>query len=386
MLSGPPLLGTAKDSWDSITSMKIDVSKIDQSEFYVNQHIIAGQVVYLIIPHQIGTKWTSENMIFRSSVWDSDGNPVSLSYKKFWNFGEMPELSPTPKTLDGTTIVDKIDGSTLIVSKFRDQFIIRTRGSMDVLAQPNASEIEILKKKYPEIFELGANLETWPYSIIMEWVTPSNKIVLTYPEVDFILTGIVNHDDYSLWQQSELDTFAKTFGMKRPSTYTFNSVDDLVKNVDKWDGREGVVWYHSGGQRLIKIKAAKYLFLHRMKSELSSLEKVIDVWISRGYPSYTDFYNYIQMTFDYELAEYCRGNISNICDGYKEVQQIIAHMKAFVEPLKTLPRRDAAMKIIASYGGVSNNRAAFCFKILDGKTLGGDDIKKLLFQTLKSTK
>ena len=361
--------------------MKIDISKIDETQFYVNQHIIAGQVVYLVIPHQMGTAWTRNTMHFRSSVWDFEGNPVSLSYKKFWNLGEMPELSPTPKTLDGTTIVAKIDGSTLIISKFRGQFIIRTRGAIDVSAQPNASEISILKEKYPKIFELNLDDETWNFSIITEWVTPSNQIVIKYPDVDFILTGVINHDDYSLWKQSDLDVFATTLGMNRPETYTFASIEDLLTNVDKWEGREGIVWYC--GQQLIKVKAAKYLFLHRMKSELSSLEKVIDVWISRGYPSYTDFYNFIVTTFDYELAEYCRGHISNICDGYKEVQQILAHMKTFVEPLKSLPRKDAAMKIIAAYG--ETNRKSFCFSLLDSRELGGEEIKKILFQVLKKT-
>ena len=363
--------------------MKIDLNAIDATQFYVNQHIIAGQVVYLVIPHQIGTKWTRENMHFRSSVWDSEGRPVSLSYKKFWNFGEMPELSPIPKTLDGTTIVAKIDGSTLIISKFRGQFILRTRGAIDVSAQPNVGEIQLLKEKYPLIFELDAHLDTWSYSIITEWVTPANKIVLTYPEVDFILTGVINHDDYSLWSQSELDAFAKKMGMNRPETYTFASVEDLVQNVDKWDGREGVVWYHSNGQKLIKIKAAKYLFLHRMKSELSSLEKVIDVWISRGYPSYMDFYNYIQTTFDYELAVFCQPQMSKICDAWKIVQQIEAGMKKFVEPLKGLPRRTAALKIIGAYG--ETNRKSFCFLLLDNRELGGEEIKKLLFQVLKKT-
>ena len=363
--------------------MKIDISKIDETQFYVNQHIIDGQIVYLIVPRQIGAVWTKDNMHFRSSVWDSDGNPISLSFKKFWNFGETPELSPVPKTLDGTTIVEKIDGSTLIISKFRRQFIFRTRGSIDVSAQPNAAEIEILKTKYPKIFERDAHLDTWPYSIITEWVTPANQIVIKYSEVDFILTGIINHDNYSLWKQSELDAIAKSLELKRPETYTFASVEDLLMNVDKWEGREGIVWYCSEGQQLIKIKAAKYLFLHRMKSELSSVEKVIDVWISRGYPSYTDFYNYIQTTFDYELAEYCRGNISNICDAYKEVLKIIVHMKEFVLPLKALPRKDAAMKILGAYG--ETNRKAFCFRILDNHELGGEDIKKLLFQVLKKT-
>jgi hypothetical protein len=119
-----------------------------------------------------------------------------------------------------------------------------------------------------------------------------------------------------------------------------------------------------------------------MKSELSSIEKIIDVWISQGYPSYTEFYNYIVSTFDYELAEYCRGNISDVCDAWREVQKIIAHMKLFVEPLKTLPRKDAAMKIIGAYG--ETNRKSFVFSLLDNRELGGEERKKMLFQVLKS--
>ena len=122
--------------------------------------------------------------------------------------------------------------------------------------------------------------------------------------------------------------------------------------------------------------------LHHMKSELSSLEKVIDVWVARGYPNYQDFYTYIVTTFDYELAEQCRGHISRIADGYKEVLQIVAHMKSFVAPLASLPRKDAALKILAAYG--ETNRKSFCFNLLDNRELDGDAIKKLLFQVLKN--
>jgi hypothetical protein len=208
--------------------------------------------------------------------------------------------------------------------------------------------------------------------------------VLDYgPTPQFWLVGVVNKDDYSLMPQNELDTLGIDLGLSRPNSFSFDSLDQLLSEVSNWIGREGICLYSKSGQEIHKIKAEAYLRLHRMKSELSSLEKVIDVWISQGYPSYTDFYNYIQTTFDYELAEYCRGNISDICDGYKEVQKIIAHMTAFVEPLKGFPRKDAALKIISSYGGELNNRAAFCFRLLDCKPLQSDDIKKLLFQVLK---
>jgi hypothetical protein len=363
--------------------MKINIPDIDTSQFYVNQHIMNGQAIYLVNPKQMGAEWTRDNLHFRSSLWDYDGNLISASFKKFFNFGEKPDLSPLPKNLSGTTIVTKMDGSTCIISKWRGQFIIRTRGSVDVAAQPNASEISLLKQKYPKLFEIDSDKDTWNFSIITEWVTPANQIVIKYNEVDFILIGYINHDDYSLMEQHELDALAIALEMKRPETFTFDSVEDLLANVEKWETREGVVLYCKAGQLLLKIKAAKYLFLHKMKSELSSTEKVMDVWIAQGYPAYIDFYNYILTTFDYELAEYCRGNISNISDGYKEVQKIIEHMKGFVEPLKTLPRKDAALKIIGAYG--ETNRKSFCFSLLDNRELGGEEIKKLMFQVLKKS-
>lgn len=363
--------------------MKIDLSSIDTAQFYVNQHIIDGKVVYLVVPKQIGAKWTKDNMHLRSSIWDNDGNLVSASFKKFFNFGEQPELSPLPKNLNGSVIVEKMDGSTLIISKFRGKFIMRTRGAIDVSAQPNAAEIEILKQKYPTVFEYQSSKETWDFSIIFEWVTPSNQIVIKYDAADFILIGYINHNDYSLMEQSDLDLLAKKLGMSRPKTYEFSSVEDLLANVNKWEGKEGVVLYCKSGQQLLKIKAAKYLFLHKMKSELSSVEKVIDVWVAQGYPSYTDFYNYILTTFDYELAEYCRGNISNICDGYKEVQKIVGGMHNFLkEQVLPMPTRKLqAVVITQSYG--KTNRASFLFKLLDGKQLAQDDFKKLLYQVMK---
>jgi len=226
--------------------------------------------------------------------------------------------------------------------------------------------------------------DTWNHSVILEWTSPLNVIVLNYGETPkFSLIGIINHEDYSLVGQASLDAIAAYVGLNRPKTYTFTTIEDLLASVEKWEGKEGVCVYHHDDQAIHKVKSAWYLMLHHMKSELSSVEKIIDVWISRGYPSYQDFYTYIATTFDYELAETCRGHISNICDGYKEVLKIVEHMKSFVEPLKNISRREAAQKIISSYGGDSNNRANMLFSLLDGKELNDQQIKKLLFQVLK---
>jgi hypothetical protein len=90
--------------------MKIDLLSIDTVQFYVNQHIIDGNVVYLVHPKNMGVKWTNDNIHLRSSIWDSDGNLVSASFKKFTNWGENPENFPVPESLKNTTVVEKLDG------------------------------------------------------------------------------------------------------------------------------------------------------------------------------------------------------------------------------------------------------------------------------------
>jgi hypothetical protein len=251
----------------------------------------------------------------------------------------------------------------------------------------NGHELEIFKERFKDSLQrLGmATPETWNVSLLFEWVSPINKIVLNYgEEPDWYIVGIVNHSDYSLFTQSELDMWSKKYGFKRPATYTFSSVQDLLKDVDQWRGKEGVVVYSKNDQMLHKVKGAWYLALHHMKSELSNIEKVLDVWLEQGMPDYQTFYNYIFTTFDFELAEQVKGMISRIVDGKKEVNKIVDGMNNFVNNrLRSLPsRKEQAQLVISSYG--ETNRAAFVFKLLDGKSFGKDEYKKLLFQVLKN--
>ncbi len=367
--------------------MKVDLQSIDHAQFYVNEHIINGEMCYLIIPKQIGCVWSDNNKIFRSSLWSSNGELISASFKKFVNWGEKPEIFPIPQSLKNCSVVEKMDGSALIVSKYKNQIIIRTRGTVDASTmEQNGHEIEIFKNEVlPKLINYFGETDTWSYSVIFEWTSPLNKIVINYGDIPkFILIGMIEHSNYMNQTQSFLDEFSKEYGFERPETYTFADIADLISNVELWIGREGVCVYSKNGQEIHKCKSFSYLRLHRMKSELSSIDKVIDVWAAQGYPSYTDFYNYICNTFDFELAEQCKGFISKIADGYKEVLKIIKGMEDFVDKLKSLPnRKEQALKIISSYGGEANNRCGMVFTLLDGKFLKPDDMKRLIFQVLK---
>ncbi len=64
--------------------------------------------------------------------------------------------------------------------------------------------------------------------------------------------------------------------------------------------------------------------------------------------------------------------------------KIVEGMNSFVNNrLRSLPsRKEQAQLVISSYG--ETNRASFLFKLLDGKSLGKEEYKKLMFQVLKN--
>ena len=360
--------------------MKIDLNSIDRENFRVDEHIIAGEKCYLVQPNHVGTKWSRETIIFRSSLWNSNGELISAGFPRFPNFGENPEVFPLPANLDGASIIDKRDGSLCIISRYKGQTIVRTRGTVDATQMANGHEIELFRSKYPEVFNFTA--DTANLSYLYEWETPENIICLRHPEPRLILVGIICHDDYSLTTQDELDQLAPMLGVERPKRYNFDSLANLIKEIPEMKGIEGVCLYFNNDQRILKIKTEEYLKLHRLKSELGSFERVVDMWFAIGKPSYQDAEAYINKQFDFEIFSLCRGDISRICDAYKEVERIVVAMKAKVDSIRSLPRKDAAMIIQQAYGAGAS-RTSMAFSLLSGRELNDEQLKKLLHQCVK---
>ncbi len=370
--------------------MKIDLSQIDIEQFMVHPHVIEGQTLFLVQPQHIGAKWTQANKHFRSSVWDSDGNLVSAAFPKFMNWGENPDNFPVPTTLKDTHVVEKVDGSLLIVSRWNDKLMLRTRGTVDATKLDNGHELELFLQTH------GANLENLlpvnghHQSFLFEWVSPNQRIILNYGDSpEWFLVGCVEHDNYVLTSQDYLNWIATKYGFKRPPAYTFPSFEALISGVEQWKGKEGVVIYSDNGQTLHKVKGMWYLALHRMKEALASFDKVVDVWYEQGEPPYQTFEKFITEQFDYELWVQIRGEASRICDASYDVAKIISGMETFVEQ-KLTPLGDPKDKVIrgqqarlvnASYG--ITNRGKFVYNLLDGKTLDSEARKKLLYQVLK---
>jgi hypothetical protein len=371
--------------------MKIDLQSIDRESFMVHQHFVGEHECFLVQPIHIGATWNKENLIYRSSLWDKDGNPVSLSFKKFFNWDEKPDIFPAPSNLTGAKLMEKLDGSTLIFSRYKGQTVIRTRGTVDARKQANGHEIDYLLQKYPKFATMLEQADTYDQSFICEWLSPTNRIVLNYgDEPDMKLIAVINHVDYTLVSQSVLDVYAESWDLPRPRTFSYNSVEEMKSAVEVLQDQEGLCVYYGNEQQIRKVKAATYLFLHRAKSEISSVDKVIDVYIDWFMPrhtlsheptGYVEFFEYLTEKFDFEIATMAQGHSSRICDAMKEVHKIMTALFEFASARMNIPRNIAAKEVLQAYG--STGRSSIIFKMLDRKTIGANDWRKLLYQCLK---
>lgn len=370
--------------------MKIDLSQIDREQFMVHEHTVAGVDVVLVQPVHIGAVWRPDTLIFRSSVWAKDGTLVSAGLKKFFNDQEKPEIDPLPASIKNGSLFEKIDGSLLIWTVINGRLVARTRGTVDAEKQiDNGYEIAYLKEKFPGIVKLAYDFPG--HSILTEWTTPTNVIVLRYEDQPTMrLLGVIRHSTYTYLPQKVVDVIAKQYDLIRPQRYSFDSLDDMRNTVAAFQGKEGICFYYNDDQCIRKFKSTSYLRLHRVKSEVSSLEKVMDLYLDRWvidghFYSYDEFFSYLEKTFDFEIAVMARGHVSRICDGMKEVEKIIHAMRNFLTPLllSDKPRKDVAIAIQQAYGK-STGRTGLAFKLYDRKPLVPDDIKKLLFQCLKA--
>lgn len=359
----------------------------DPEQFKFKDCVIAGDECWLINPVDMSTKWDDDNARFRSCiVRKSDNFVVSQGFGKFTNFGERPDFQPW----DNSWKIEarhKLDGSLLIVSRYKGEWILRTRGTVDARQLDNGHEIDLLMKEYSDFFDDTDEhdyIEAMGQSWLFEWTTPNNIIVLRESdEPKLTLVGVVLNKDCSYYSQNWLDLVAKEYGFDRPEKYEYNSIEECILDVAAWRGKEGVVLYSPDGQTLKKIKADEYCELHKLATGIKGIKQVLDVFMaSPKFVEPDDFYKYIETTLDFEIAEKCKDFIYDICLAYgKYVVKsniIKSEITDYIKPLDT--RKEQAIAITTKFKGWQTS-LAFC--LLDDKIVEDKLVRTALDQLLE---
>lgn len=341
--------------------MKVDLTKISEDEFSVQPTVIAGEICYLINPQPWFHDWTQDNLHFRSSVWNSEGELISASYKKFFNLEEKPAIDPIEPHLSKLNFLDKLDGSTLIVSKYKGELILRTRGTVSYKLMPNAKDVPEFLEKYKQFFSALDLHETLEMSYIFEWVSPGNVIVLRYgSEPKLYLTNVISHNDYTLTSQVALDGIAKLYGLERPSYYQSNNISELVNLIKDREDIEGCCVYYNNDQNIRKVKSLVYLKLHAYRTNLS-LKSICELFIDQAFPSRSDFEAYIESTFDFESLQASEQYLNSLFEFNQKMQDEITVAATFVSNHQHLAQKDFAV-LLQKEHTTSVQKMCFCLR------------------------
>lgn len=366
--------------------MRVDLLKINTEQFNLKEGYIAGDKCFLVTPKNISLKFTQSTKIFRSSIWREDGELINAGLPKFYDWSINQEEFPLPTNISNCKFLSKVDGSLLCVGMYKGELILRTRNVFTAELMPNSSELQIFKSEILPKLQQNINYffgdeKTWGITYLFEWTSPNNIIVIKDDDKPkFYLIGAINLSNYHLWPQDELDKFAQELELLRPKSYNFNSFNQLIDDVTKWEGLEGVVVYSNSGQSLHRLKSDWYKTRHRF-IDIASLEHTIDLFLEQNCPNYCTFKDNIIKNFDIFVWEKVKSFVSQICDGYKEVLRILDSFENCVKIHEGKTRKEFALAVLSAYG--KTNRASFVFQMKDKGCLDNDAKKKLLFQVLK---
>jgi RNA ligase len=221
----------------------------------------------------------------RGIIFDSKtGQLVAKPFPKFFNLGEMENMSISNLPKEPYKVYEKADGSLGIIFHYQGQWHMATRGSFQ--SEQAIRGMEILKKKY--------NM-AWLYpgfTYLVEIIYPDNKIIIDYKgEEKLVLLGVYHTESQQevVWdgqygQSGSWGRFQST-GMELPKqyNYTIEEMIELKKSLPKDD--EGFVVRFESGLR-VKIKGDEYMRIAKMISQMSPLsfwEAMKDGRVGREY-------------------------------------------------------------------------------------------------------
>jgi RNA ligase len=212
---------------------------------------------------------TKEDLIRREcrgiTFCSKTGDILARKYHKFFNVGEREETLPDNIDItDPHVILDKMDGSMLVPVLINDKIEWHTKmGATDVAKQ--VEEFVALNPHYNEFARMYCRNGI---TLIFEWCSRKQQIILDYPEDQLVLTGarIMKTGAYFTyeglvsatedWDIPVVDNFGTVFGLE-----SFMEVAREQKDF------EGYVIRFDNGQ-MLKIKTEWYVQIHKAKEKI----------------------------------------------------------------------------------------------------------------------
>lgn len=232
--------------------------EIDNKYISIQYHPDLPLVIYnYTSAAQFSRRWNDVTMQCRGLVADLEGNIISRPFKKFFNYGEGEKN--TPPLTSNVIVTDKVDGSLGVAVSYNDDVFIATRGSFTSPQAIHATEW--LKSNYPDWKPVPG------YTYLFEVIYPENRIVVNYQDSDeLILLGTVDNE---IGSYAPATTKITSFWPgKYAQKFNYKFFGQVLKSENR-KNVEGFVAYFLDTGKMLKVKQADYVQLHKVVTNLS---------------------------------------------------------------------------------------------------------------------
>lgn len=303
-----------------------------------------------------GVDFTDQlNRNARGLTYDSDGNIVTIGFEKFFNYRQLDEYqtytdefkekySDTKRNLN-LEVYEKLDGTfiTLGIDK-NDNLVAATSSS-------TSSKYTQIAEDYfnnlPNIDQIKTFMKNTNMSLMFEYTSPDNMIVIPYEQTEFTLIGARQRDiNAPISEYKELQVIAGLFDLKVCQSQKMD-LDQIIEYQKTNKTSEGFVARNEYGN-LLKFKT-DYWFEEK--------ENLGDLFF--GNPLTQQKVNkYVELYMNDEMDDFIayknqrvgKGGLQEIDHLYNQLQTRVSEYKTLTDKYKDLSRRDIAQLDIDNIG------------------------------------
>lgn len=353
----------------------INVEK--DGDYTVLNYVRAGPDTFPPLPEsadhpdwrRAATRRECRGLIFRTST----GEVLSRRFHKFFNVFEREETMPAKVSLsEPHDILMKLDGSMITPLHVEDGTragVMCWGTKMGVTDIAMMAELNAVTQGHTDFAWWCHTRNLTP---IFEYTAPDNRIVLKYDEPKLTLLA-VRHNNHGMYtERLNLVKYSTLFNLPLvDGVRVGGDIADLCGDVKHWEGAEGVVVQFYGGP-MVKIKAEKYVHLHRVKDEIAHERKVVQLIVDQTIDD-------VIAQLPEEDAERLRTYVIRYNLDIKEVRHLVDHVL-------TMWHEQGKKHFALNATHLPDHIRMFVFKCWDNRGQIDQEIDKYIAGRLGSTK
>jgi len=204
---------------------------------------------------------------------------ASILFPKFFNHNENPFTA----NLDLSTVVEiahKMDGSLISTYTYAENDVrLKTKGSLESNQAIDALRLLGGDRNLMQEIVLAERLG---YTVLMEFCSPTNRIVVNYDKPSLTVLAIRSRMDGSFLYYDDIDTeIFPTILSNWTTIEQINNPAEFIPTVLDMEGIEGFVCRLSSGL-VFKLKCTTYVALHHSKDSINSQRRLFEVVLNES--------------------------------------------------------------------------------------------------------